>query len=349
MQNERIKKVREGMKEEGIDCLCVEDPILLYYFLGIQVSFGMLFIHEDREVLFADSRYFDALSQVVQVPLVRYRGDVTVKEHFPIPPDRLGVDGSRCTYSRFKQLASLFPDSELVDCDLTTRLRMIKDPDEIVALQRSCDVNYQAYTDVRGQLEVGMREVDVANLYERRIRELGASGASFDPMVCFSNHSACPHHKTGEATLEEGTLVLLDVGCMVDHYASDLTRTFGFGEINPSLEEVYAYVKEMNEELLEMIRPGVPLLDVVNHYNGCFSAKQIEERNLHSLGHGVGMEVHESPSMRPRDVDGVVFEEGMVLAIEPGCYIKDVGGVRIENMVEVTSKGVRNFYPSLVD
>jgi Xaa-Pro aminopeptidase len=184
---------------------------------------------------------------------------------------------------------------------------------------------------------VGRTEADVAWLIERSFREAGATALSFGSIVASGENGARPHAGAGDTVIPEGALVTVDMGCVVDGYCSDCTRTFATGELSDRLTEIYGLVQQAQLDGLAAVRAGAHGRDVDAASRVAIEAAGLGEHYGHGLGHGVGMEVHEAPTLRPESED--VLAPGNVVSVEPGIYIPGVGGCRIEDLVAVTEDG----------
>jgi Xaa-Pro aminopeptidase len=221
---------------------------------------------------------------------------------------------------------------------LVANLRMIKDEAELELMRAASELAEGVLIDILDDLRSGVREREVAALFEYEFRRRGASGSSFSPIVLFGPRSSLPHGNPGETQLREGAMVLLDVGCRLNGYCSDLTRTYAFGNIPESwFEEAYALVLTAQQLALESVRPGITARELDAVARGIIRDAGHGDHFGHGLGHGVGIEVHESP--RVASESDVVLREGMVITIEPGVYIPGRGGIRIEDLVVVTNDG----------
>jgi Xaa-Pro aminopeptidase len=182
-------------------------------------------------------------------------------------------------------------------------------------------------------------ERDVAFELDVTMRGLGAEGVAFDTIVAFGENAAEPHHRPTERPLAKGDLVKMDFGCVVSGYRSDMTRTVAFGRPDAKLEEVYELVRRAQRAGLEAVRAGAACQDVDRATRAPIEEAGYGENYGHGAGHGVGLEIHEAPWLLPRTEESL--PEGAVVTVEPGVYLEEVGGVRIEDMVEVTADGGR--------
>ncbi len=222
-------------------------------------------------------------------------------------------------------------------------LRSIKTNQELKYLTKSAKITCQVLNEVRkSQLKEGITEIQLKNWILNRMLELGASGASFDLIVAFGNNTANPHHLSTNKKLTKETLIKIDIGCIYHGYCSDLTRTFYFGS-NPKPEylAMFNLVKKAQALGLKHAKAGIKcseLDDVVR----TFIAKDHKygKQFIHGLGHGVGIQIHEAPSVNK--LSQVVLQHNQVITIEPGVYVKNLGGIRIEDTIVITKNGIKN-------
>lgn len=297
--------------------LLIEDPINLYYFLGFKCSKGTLLLEEGRKELLVDLRYTEAAK----------KAGLTVVEKI-VPRFPVCFDPATTTYRRYEELKALYPDLSPVSLDA---LRSIKRLDEVEILQRAADLTRRGIEEMKRHLAVGVTEEEIAYLFEAFCRTHGASALSFSPIVAFGANSAYPHHRAGKTKLESNSIVLLDVGAVVDEYHADLTETCFFGKPDERLYGMWELVKRVQSQVMKEVRPGV-----TPHFLYEMAKEALGARFTHSLGHGVGLETHEYPLLRQSKSP---LEPGMALAIEPALYEVGLGGVRLEKMVVVTERG----------
>jgi len=216
-------------------------------------------------------------------------------------------------------------------------LRTEKFPDEIAAIRRAVRISERVWHEVLPLLRAGVRERDIAAEITYRHRLQGADGDAFPPIVLFGKRTSLIHGQPSAARLRSGQPVLMDFGCRVDGYVSDLTRTIFLGKASRRMREIYAAVREAQTIGREALHPGIPAVEVDrvvrDHIVACGFGPYFE----HGLGHGIGLEVHERPALSWRNTDPL--EEGAVVTVEPGVYIPGVGGVRIEDDMLVTADG----------
>ncbi len=255
--------------------------------------------------------------------------------------DRVGMNGNEVVLSCVEDVREAAPDAQVVDVsEAVAQARLVKDDGELERMQRAADIASDVARALPELLEPGIRETELAAEINYRLQKLGASGPSFDTIVAFAEGSAVPHYHAGEVELEEGVFALHDFGARVNRYASDITRTFVVGDASDELQGIYETVLAAQEAGLDAMEPGVPGGTAHEAAEAVIDASKWEGRFIHSLGHSLGLAVHDGASLHPRD--GTVLEEGQVWTVEPGIYVPGLGGVRIEDDVVVTANGVRS-------
>lgn len=224
--------------------------------------------------------------------------------------------------------------------DIMASLRQIKTEEELAAMKRAADMIDSIYEEAVGQLRAGMTELELHDLILAAIKREG-SRPSFSPLICFGANAALPHHHTGETRLKEGDIVIIDIGCTSDHYASDITRTVSFGEpSDPDAKQVYKIVSEAHLAVRGFARPGVTGEETDAAARKVITDAGYGEYFVHRTGHGIGLSTHEPPYIVKGNTNPL--QPGMCFSDEPGIYLPGRFGVRIENIVTVTADGVRS-------
>jgi Xaa-Pro aminopeptidase len=253
---------------------------------------------------------------------------------------RLGIQAEHVTIAGRQKLAATLGEDLLVETQgLVGRLRMRKDEVEIAAVERAAANHQDAMRAALASLSLGMTELEFCARLEYEMKVRGASGPSFGTMVAAGPHSSIIHHVTGAGRIQKGPL-LLDWGAIVDGYCSDMTRTFGIGELPPRVRELYDIVLEAQLAAIEACRPGAICADVDAVARGIIDRAGYGQYFGHGLGHGLGLDIHEEPYLNDLATE-TTLEPGMVVTVEPGIYLPGVGGVRIEDDLLITDDGHR--------
>lgn len=319
----------------------VECPADLLYLTGLQLSRGALMATREEAVLFVDGRYF-AKAQRQAPCAVRLWEEHSLFQWLQGRNVRsLEFDSTYTSCERYEALKIGLPEVSLMPRPLLLKeQRGIKDAEEIAALKRAFALTLEGFEYAKGLLKEAITEEEIAFAFELYVRKRGATGLSFEPIVAFGENSAYPHYRAGKTALGKNQIVLIDVGAVLDSYRGDLTRVVFFGDPDPTLAEWLAWTKEAQQKAIELARPGCKIGDLDRAAREVFARHGVEELFVHGLGHGIGLETHEFPSVKATGVDrDTLLQPGMVITIEPGLYKPGLGGVRWEDMVLITEEG----------
>lgn len=340
----RIKRLQEWMAQENLDGFLSCDHVTRRYLTGFGSSAGWVAVTADGLTLYCDSRYITAASQKADgwhAALAEngfYESLSAWAEENGL--SRIGVESPRMTLAVFRKLQAVIGEERLVPAeDPVAQLRIVKDAKELAAMERAAAIADRAWTYLLGEIRPGRSERELARLLENRMLDLGGEEPAFSTIMASGENGACPHAETSARLLQTGDLVTVDFGCRADGYCSDMTRTVAIGR--PDAEKTFWYESVLAAQLqaVEAVRPGASTREI-----DALARRVLEERGLaeyfgHALGHGVGLEVHELPTLS-RSTD-TVLQPGMVVTVEPGVYLPGRGGVRIEDTVVVTGDGCR--------
>jgi len=264
-------------------------------------------------------------------------------------PMRLGIEKD-IALSEYRLLVSELEKAGVV-CELVevanpvARLREVKDASEAGAMRRAQEITDRCFDDLLGWIAPGMTELEIANEMEYRMRGFGAAGLAFPSIVASGPHSAMPHAIPSARRIEAGDFVVLDFGARLGDYCSDMTRTIAVGEPTAEMRHIYDTVLRAHEACKELIAPGVRCSEVHDLARRIIDEAGYEGRFTHGLGHGVGIDVHEGPTLSPRNTEGELVV-GNVVTVEPGIYVPGVAGVRIEDFGIVADTGFDGFTQS---
>ncbi len=249
----------------------------------------------------------------------------------------VGIEADHVTLAVATRLGASLGREPVATEGLVTNLRRAKDEEERSAIRRAATLTDRAYADALSVLAPGMREVDVALRIERFVRREGGDGMAFDIIVASGMRSAMPHGLASGKVIEDGDLVTIDMGARVDGYCADMTRTVGIGQVRDAHRALFDAVLEAEIAALAVVAPGAATKDVDKVARDSLERHGLAGAFSHSLGHGVGLEIHEAPALAPTSSD--VLEAGMVVTIEPGAYHPGDAGVRVEDLAIVTPDG----------
>lgn len=347
---QRRENIRSLMYRAGLDALFVSHAANRYYLSGFELhdpqcneSAGYLLLTASGDDwLCTDARYTDAAKRLWdENRIFVYGGDAAGQLRALIAEKSGGLTGFEPSCLSVSFHRALGQGLRLTDAGkLVEGARVIKDADEIVRMERSCALNHALMAHVPSLLTEGTSEAAVSWGIERFFRENGASELAFSNIVAFGPNAALPHAVPGEDVLRENMPVLVDVGARLEGYCSDQTRTFWVGEEPPAhFSRTMDLVRAAQDAALAVLEPQRPLQQVYAAARKVFEQAGQAQAFTHGLGHGVGLEVHEAPSLSPR-TDGLL-RPGMVVTVEPGLYYPEWGGIRWEYMVLIEENGFR--------
>jgi Xaa-Pro aminopeptidase len=335
----RIERLRAAMAEKQVDAFLVSSSENRAYYSGFRGSAGYLWITATDAMLATDFRYTEqAAIQATDYRVVRIAGglDWFDEASGDSGARRIGIEDSAMTVSFYNSLKAKLekrdPLPELVTTEgIASQLRAIKEPDELTAIQRAIDLADQAMEAIAVQLKPGLTEREVAWMLEKHMRESGADALSFETIIASGPNGAKAHHHPSERRLEMGDGVVIDMGALYDGYCSDITRTFVLGKASDQFRKVYDIVLAAQETAEATARAGMSGTDVDGLARAIITQAGYGNDFGHSLGHGIGIAVHEMPGVGPNSPG--LIEDGMVFSVEPGIYLTGWGGVRIEDLV----------------
>jgi Xaa-Pro aminopeptidase len=344
----RIASLCLQLAEKGIEGVFISQTENRCYLSGFDGSDGYLILTAKNAILATDFRYIEqSKQQAPDFEVFQITGKV--EEWFPRITSQLGIknlgfESGQVTYAFHRQLSTALEKAgsklELVPIEgLVESLRIVKSPEEIEFIARAADISDIAIADIKEKVRPGMTELDVAWEIERFMRENGSQPIPFEVIAQSGPNSAMPHARPSERRISEGEPILIDIGAKVNGYASDITRTFCIGTPDAMFKKIYDIVLGAQLAALSLVKEGMTGEYADNLARIIISEAGYGDKFGHSLGHGVGLAVHESPRLGPNSTD--VLKSGMVFSIEPGIYLPGWGGVRIEDLVTLEKGEIR--------
>lgn len=342
-----INKLKAYLKERNAAALIMSEENICY-FTSFHSSNGYLVVTGDKAVFLTDSRYIEAAGNKIKTcdEILETKG--MAKSLVPaikaLGVKTLMLESDRVTVSRYNEIRKLFDTVEIV-CDGTLdkeidAIRMVKTQDEINKVVKAQRIAEKAFEHILGFITVGRTEKEIALELEYFMLKNGADALSFETIAVSGKNSSLPHGVPSDKKIERGDFVTMDYGAITEFYHSDMTRTVAVGEVSGKQAEVYETVLEAQIKGLEAVKAGVACCDVDAVSRNIIKAKGYGDYFGHGLGHGVGVEIHESPSLNP--TCQTILEEGHLVTVEPGIYLPGEFGVRIEDMAVVTKDGCEN-------
>ena len=343
----RIDRLRSVMSGADWDALVVSNLTNVRYLTGFTGSAGILLITPDETVFVSDGRYRDQSAAEIAAAGVHARIEIVVADPDSVIADaavaagvgRLGLEARSVTWAQQQRWQfDLFGTGELVPTlGVVEELRLVKDAGEAARIRTACAIADAALAEVRHRLAQQPSEIEFGLELDAAMRRLGAADVSFETIVASGPNGAKPHHHPSHRTIESGDLVVIDFGALVDGYHSDMTRTVAVGDVGLDRLRMLEVVLASQQAGVEAVAPGVSAADVDAVCRAVIDEAGWGDAFLHSTGHGVGLDIHEEPRMSGRSTATLVA--GHVVTVEPGVYLSELGGVRIEDTLLVTEDG----------
>lgn len=339
----RVANLRKEMIEEDISSFLITSSYNLRYLTGFTGTTGVALITLEEAFFITDFRYTEqAETQCEGYKIVQNHGPI-----FDVVADlveekeliNLAFEEATVSFKEYVQLEMILEVDLIPVSGMIEELREIKDDSEIEIIQKACEIADQAFSHILTYIKPGMTEIQVANELDFHMRSLGASGVSFETIVASGLRSAMPHGVASEKVIEQGDFITIDFGCYYQGYVSDMTRTISLGEPSEKLKEIYQIVKEAQQKVLDIAKPGMAGAELDAVARDFITSKGYGEAFGHSTGHGIGLEIHEGPNVSK--MAEKVFVSGNVITNEPGIYLPGIGGVRIEDDMLVTDNGIK--------
>jgi Xaa-Pro aminopeptidase len=338
------------LAELKIDALLVSAPPNIRYLTGFTGDNGLLLVTPHSQTLFTDPRFTIQASQecrcevktVTKTPLDQAATQTIRRRRWK----RIGFEGSRILYETHLRIVESLPKGVKLTPigPVIEKLRMIKTDAEIARIRRSVLTNSLAFERTVRSIRPGVRESAIAGELEYQMRKLGAERAAFETIVAMGPRSALPHAQPTARKLANDELLLIDMGACQDGYMSDMTRVLFAGRPSRRLRGMYNAVLKAQLAAIDTVRPGMTAAQVDRAARRVLETEGLGKEFVHSTGHGLGLEIHEGPRLGRRDQ--TKLEPGMAITIEPGAYIRDFGGIRIEDTVLVTKNGCEVLTPT---
>ena len=342
----RIARLRPDLDSAGCDALIVTNLTNVRYLTGFTGSAGLLIVTDDNAVLITDGRYETQAVEQVRAGGAPVTVEITTNQQREVATAtvaasaRIGLESHSVTWAQQRSYQEWFTPSELVATDLLVEgLRTTKDAGELARIEAAAAIADAALASVRRRLLDGPTEAEFGLELDTEMRRGGASGSAFETIIASGPNSAKAHHRPSTRRVEKGDFVIIDFGAVVDGYRSDMTRTVVVGEPSAEQRRVYDAVAGAQAAGVAAVISGIAANEVDRACRDFITECGWGDRFVHGTGHGVGLDIHEAPWVNTRTT--ATLHAGHVVTVEPGVYLPDFGGVRVEDTVFVTPSGCR--------
>ncbi|MBM3162808.1 MAG: aminopeptidase P family protein [Chlorobi bacterium] len=346
LQKEALGKVREKMATDGLGSLVVTDLSVVFWLTGFSGSSAWLLITPERFLLFTDSRYQEQAAgeaRMAEIVIARNGFEAEIASGAYDLGGVSGIQSESISWKRALLLCNELGDTirAVPVASFFEDLRMVKNGIELQRMQRAVSISEQVLEKVLPMIGTDTTELDIAAEISYQHKMLGAEGDSFEPIVASGPRAAMPHARPTSARFLPGELIVIDIGCSYEGYASDQTRTVAFGRASGEARRIYGIVEEAQQLGVDSARCGMSSTELDAVVREHIARSGYGKEFSHSLGHGVGIDVHEEPRISSRS--SRILEEHMVFTIEPGIYLPGRFGVRIEDTVVLRRDGAHPF------
>lgn len=342
----KYEKIIDILEQKQLDAIIVSNPYNMRYISGFSGGTGYLYLSRGKRAVLTDSRYtIQAKEEAKSFEICQVEKDyMDLIEALADQEQakKIGLEGKDFLCSDFYKWKSLREDFEwtFLENELSD-LRIIKTPEELERIKEAERIGDLAFERILNQIKPGMTELEVAAYLEFYMKQNGAEGLSFDTIVASGINSSKPHAVPSRKKIENGDFVTMDFGCIYEGYCSDMTRTVVVGKASDEQKKIYNTVLEAQKRGLETIKAGLTGAQVDQVARDYIKEMGFGKCFGHGLGHSVGLFIHENPRLSPNET--TVLVENITETVEPGIYVENFGGVRIEDLVVVTSQGCENF------
>jgi Xaa-Pro aminopeptidase len=341
--NRRLPRIYSYLKDKGLDGLIISGEANISYLCEYTCRDAYLLISHKENVYFTDSRYTEELKKYLSgCRIVKANGSIfrlIAQSCTELRLKRIAFEERSLPFAEYAKISeNLKKGAELIPThNLVESLRQIKGTEELKKIKKAIWITKQAFDFIKSFVAIGRREIEVAAELERFIRYKGASSSAFDIIVASGPNSRFPHHLTSTRKIRNNETVLIDLGVDFEGYKSDLTRIFFLGKINTLNQDIYHTVKEAQARAIKKIKPAVEISEIDAAARQYIAHKGYGKFFVHNTGHGIGLQIHEDPQISSNE--GSELKPGMVFTVEPGIYLPERFGVRIEDMVLVSKEG----------
>ena len=337
--NPKLQWLRNKMSSSDLQGLIISNPVNIKYLTNIDAE-GILLLTRKENIYITDGRYIEHVHSTLTLfdEIIVYDiHDVSKDdyENFFMFCENVGFEEHYVTYAQYKEFVRKYKIHNLVETEkMIERQRMIKDEDEVHNIQKACEITDNCFSYILTYIKPGMTEKQIADEIEEYYKQR-TDGLSFETIVASGENSSMPHAVPTDRKIQEKDIITIDMGCKVNGYCSDMTRTFFVGEVPEEVKKVYDLVLKNQVQTQEEFKDGANTRLLSKMVENDFKLNGYDL--IHSLGHGVGMEIHEPPYVNSKS--DVQLKENMIVTNEPGIYIPGKFGVRIEDTVQITKFG----------
>ncbi len=331
-------------KFKGVDAVVLTAPSNTFYLAEYESSFAYIVLSKQGGFYLTDTRYIEEASAIINngaevLPITYKNAFSTINEILDkLGAKNIGFENLSMSFETYTGLKSALIGKNLIGIEQQLlAIRSIKTADELKLIKKAAKINDKSFDQLCKKISLGVTERELAYELEYLFRKNGADGTAFETIVAFGDNTSKPHAHAGDKKLTEETPITIDFGCKLNGYCSDITRNAFFGSPTPKYVEIYEAVLQANMRGIDAIMPNVATAAIHSVCLTSLAEQGLDKYFIHGTGHGVGIDIHEAPTLNANSAE--ILKRNMVVTVEPGVYIPGFGGVRIEDLIIVTSKG----------
>lgn len=331
-----------------MDCVIIKNPSNLYYFSKYNNQDALIVLSNQKKYYLTDARYIqEAHENLTDFYIIDINRDLFCALAEIIGQNKyikIGIEND-LSYNFYKKLTEKFLQCSFLDVSVNiSYIRSIKSIEEIQLIKKAQQITDKSFNEILPLIKEGITEIELGHLLYNTLIKNGSEGMAFESIIAFGKNSAKPHALKTNAKLQHKQLIKMDFGAKYKGYCADMTRTVAFGDISQQQKNIYDKVKNAQQVALSNLYTGISCKQAYDYANDYFKQFNLENYFLHSLGHGLGTDVHEMPSLSPRSKE--ILQENMVVSVEPGLYFTNEFGVRIEDIIVFKKTGIENLTKS---
>ncbi len=341
---EQLERLRNELYENDLDGILITNKTNRRYLCGFTGSSGLLYVTQEEIYLITDGRYTEQAHQQtngMDIQIVNIdQPEWSLQQEIRRNESRIGFEGSSIPYQVYKQLTNLGAGKqfELVETsEFVEKLRMRKSPREVALLREAAKLADQTFAYILGVIRPGMTELEVANEIDYYGKGLGSAGPAFETIVASGKRTALPHAHASKKVIQGNELIMIDFGTICEGYYSDMTRTFALGKVSDEQKDMYHKVLTAQKHAISALKVGVPLKEIDKAARDILAGYGLEQYFTHGLGHGIGLSCHEYPRLSSKSEEKIC--QAMTFTVEPGVYLPQKYGVRIEDDILIDENG----------
>ncbi len=340
--NVKIKWLRDQLSSLKMDGMIITNPVNIMYLTGLSEE-GTLIIAPKENIFVTDSRYIESVNRKLTIAdeIVAYDSrdlDKYDYENIFLLRENVGFEENYVTYENYKKFLHTYQVNLVETEGIIENQRIVKEKEEIELIKKACEITDEAYEYIIRNIKEGMTEKEVAFEIEKYMIKNGADSLAFDSIVAFGENTSMPHAVPTDRVIQKGDIVQFDIGCKYKGYCSDLSRVVFVEEMKEEYKEVYDFILEEQKRMSEYLKEGSNIKTVVKDRETDYKLKNY--KIMHAFGHGVGLDIHELPVINAKKDN--ILKENAIIAIEPGVYIPEKFGIRIEDTYLVTKTKCEN-------